>query len=48
MNRAYLINREGARLVAIAAGPIAVPINQISTDYVYDGTKPTPYQKFRR
>jgi dTDP-4-dehydrorhamnose reductase len=43
VNQAYLINREGARHLAMAARAIAAPLIHISTDYVYDGTKPTPY-----
>ena len=41
--QAYKINRDGARHLAAAARAIAVPLIHISTDYVYDGTKPTPY-----
>jgi dTDP-4-dehydrorhamnose reductase len=38
-DQAYLINRDGARTVAIAAANQGVPIVHLSTDYVFDGTK---------
>ena len=40
---AQAINADGARLVAEAAARLGVPVIHLSTDYVYDGTKPTPY-----
>jgi dTDP-4-dehydrorhamnose reductase len=42
-DEAYKINRDGARHVAAAASAIGVPLVHISTDYVFDGKKPTPY-----
>ncbi len=42
-DRAMALNCEGARLLALAAARRGVPIIHISTDYVYDGRKPTPY-----
>ena len=41
--RAYLANAVGAGLVARAAADQSVPIIQISTDYVFDGTKRDAY-----
>lgn len=41
--RAFLINDAGAGHVADAAASIGAPIIHISTDYVFDGRKPTPY-----
>lgn len=41
--RALALNRDGARLLATAAARRGVPIIHLSTDYVFDGTKPTPY-----
>ena len=41
--RARAINEKGARVVAEVAAELAVPIIQISTNYVFDGTKGTPY-----
>jgi dTDP-4-dehydrorhamnose reductase len=40
---AHAINGAGAGVVAEAAAAIGVPVVHISTDYVFDGTKPTPY-----
>jgi dTDP-4-dehydrorhamnose reductase len=41
--RAFRLNRDGARLLATAAARRGVPILHISTDYVFDGSKGTPY-----
>lgn len=41
--QAFLINRDGARHVAASARRVAAPLIHISTDYVFDGTKTTPY-----
>lgn len=41
--RAFELNRDGARMLAEAAARRAVPIIHISTDYVYDGLKSAPY-----
>ena len=40
---ARAVNAAGAGAVAAAAADLGVPIIQISTDYVFDGSKPTPY-----
>lgn len=40
---AFLINAEGAKNVAIAANKKSIPIVYISTDYVFNGKKNTPY-----
>lgn len=40
---AYAINEIGARAVAVAARKLGVPLIHLSTDYVFDGTKPAPY-----
>ncbi len=40
---AFLINAEGAKNIAIAANEKSIPIVYISTDYVFDGKKNTPY-----
>ena len=41
--RAFALNCEGARLLATAAAKRGVPIIHLSTDYVFDGTKASPY-----
>ena len=40
---AFAINARGAGAVAKAAERLGVPIIHISTDYVFDGSKPAPY-----
>ena len=40
---AFAINATGAGAVAAAAQALGVPVIHISTDYVFDGTKPAPY-----
>jgi dTDP-4-dehydrorhamnose reductase len=39
----FRINADGAGAVAEAAREMQVPVIQLSTDYVYDGTKTEPY-----
>lgn len=41
--RAFALNRDGARLLAEAAARRGIPIIHISSDYVFDGSKPAPY-----
>lgn len=41
--RAYAVNRDGARHLAIACRKLSIPLLHISTDYVFDGRKSTPY-----
>ena len=41
--KAALLNVKGTENMALAASKIDVPIIYISTDYVFDGTKDTPY-----
>ncbi|MDB5649794.1 MAG: dTDP-4-dehydrorhamnose reductase [Hyphomicrobiales bacterium] len=40
---AMLINAGGAEAVARAAAALDVPVIHLSTDYVFDGSKPTPW-----
>ncbi len=40
---AFLVNRNGARAVAEAAAALDIPVIHLSTDYVFDGLKSTPY-----
>lgn len=42
---ALAINAEGAGRVASAAAALGVPIIQLSTDYVFDGTSTRPYRE---
>lgn len=42
-DQAYLINAAGAGTIAGAARERDVPLIHISTDYVFDGRKPSPY-----
>ena len=41
--RAFALNRDGARMLAEAAARRGIPILHMSTDYVYDGRKGDPY-----
>lgn len=40
---AAAVNRDGARNVAEACAHAGIPLVHVSTDYVFDGTKGTPY-----
>jgi dTDP-4-dehydrorhamnose reductase len=40
---AMAVNANGAMAVADAARTLGVPLVQLSTDYVFDGSKSTPY-----
>lgn len=40
---AYRVNAEGARYLAAACAELDIPLVYVSTDYVFDGTKQTPY-----
>jgi dTDP-4-dehydrorhamnose reductase len=42
-DRAWRINALGVRWVTDAARRVGAHVVQVSTDYVFDGTKPTPY-----
>jgi len=44
-DRAFAVNAVGTRNVADAAEQRGVPVVYVSTDYVFDGTKPTPYDE---
>jgi dTDP-4-dehydrorhamnose reductase len=44
-DRAYRTNAEGTRLVAQAAARIGAKLVYISTDFVFDGSKPQPYNE---
>ncbi len=40
---AYQVNRDGVANIALACGRHQLPLIHISTDFVFDGTKTTPY-----
>jgi dTDP-4-dehydrorhamnose reductase len=44
-DRAYAVNADGSRRVAQAAAKSGARMIAISTDYVYDGAKTTPYRE---
>jgi dTDP-4-dehydrorhamnose reductase len=41
--RAYAVNRDGVAHLAAACAAADIPLIHVSTDYVFDGTKTTPY-----
>jgi dTDP-4-dehydrorhamnose reductase len=43
--RAFAVNCDGAALLAEAAARRGIPFIQISTDYVFDGSKRSPYRE---
>lgn len=43
VERAFALNRDGARMLAEAAAKRGIPIIHMSTDYVFDGSKAGPY-----
>jgi dTDP-4-dehydrorhamnose reductase len=43
VDKAFAVNRDGAHNVASACATAGLPLIHISTDYVFDGTKPTAY-----
>src|SRR5690349_10811642 len=43
--RALHTNRDGAAVLAAAAASVGVPFIHLSTDYVFDGGKRTPYRE---
>lgn len=40
---AFAVNATGAGAIAAAAATLGVPVVHLSTDFVFDGTKPDPY-----
>ncbi|WP_300300041.1 dTDP-4-dehydrorhamnose reductase, partial [Ferrovibrio sp.] len=40
---AFAINRDGAQALATSCAQLGLPLIHISTDYVFDGQKTTPY-----
>ncbi len=45
MDLAFKINCDGAAHLARVAAQLQIPFIHVSTDYVFDGNKPTPYQE---
>ena len=43
-NRAFGVNRDGAEYVAVAASQNGSRLMFVSSDYVFDGEKPSPYE----
>lgn len=41
--RAYAVNRDGTAYLAAACAEAKIPLIHVSTDYVFDGSKSTPY-----
>jgi dTDP-4-dehydrorhamnose reductase len=40
---AFAVNRDGPGLLGAETAALGIPVVHYSTDYVFDGTKPTPY-----
>lgn len=45
-DRAFAVNALGTRHVADGARRVGAPVFYVSTDYVFDGTKPSPYHEW--
>jgi dTDP-4-dehydrorhamnose reductase len=45
---AYVVNARGPRNCAVATAEQRIPVLQVSTDYVFDGTGSRPYHEFDR
>src|SRR3954470_4958065 len=45
---AFAVNERGVRAVARAARELDVPLVHLSTDYVFSGSKPAPYDEHDR
>ena len=45
VDKAYTVNRDGAKHLAQACAQYDIPLLHISTDYVFDGSKPDPYKE---
>lgn len=43
LDQAFLLNRDGAANVAATVANVSAPLIHISTDYVFDGSKRSPY-----
>lgn len=39
----FAVNRDGPHALAVAARGLEIPLIHLSTDYVFDGAKPSPY-----
>jgi len=44
-DQAFKVNRDGSAHLARVAAKLRVPFIHVSTDYVFDGNKPTPYDE---
>jgi len=42
-DRAFAVNRDGPHHLAVACRTLGIPLLHLSTDYVFDGCKTTPY-----
>lgn len=48
VEKAFCVNANGSRNIAVAAEKIGAKVCYISTDYVFDGTSQVPYQEYDR
>ncbi|NOU96536.1 dTDP-4-dehydrorhamnose reductase [Paenibacillus sp. LMG 31456] len=48
MEQAYMVNSFGSRNIALIASEIGAKLVYVSTDYVFDGTKGSPYNELDR